>query len=514
MKVDFAKNTKRIIIAKMANTAVKTVIPFFRKTIFMWVLGSEYLGLNGLFYSILGMLMLAEMGFGSAIICYLYKPVAEENHKLVCTYLKFYRMIYRCVGAFIFIVGLCVLPFLRHLIHGHVPADINLHVLYLMFLVNTSAGYFFFAYRGAIFAAYHRNDIPTYISTFITVIEFVAACLVLFLTHNYYHYVIVMISCTVLNNLLLMLASRIYFPHIVPHGTMPKEEVKRVIKDVKAIFMHKIGAVISNSFDNIAISAFLGLSHVGSYGNYSHIRSSVAGISSSICYSMLGGFGNKIYTESKEDNFKLLMKANRIVICVIIWCAAMLLALYQPFMINWTLKDPSLMQHFLTPFLMVVWFYEKQSRETLRTFKNAASLWQQDRWKAVIARFANLALNLTFIQVFPQGYKLDGVILATIITDVIIQMPWESHAVFTAFFTRHQAVLYWRKQLFYFVIALLVCTLTWCAAYAVKFDGILGLTLKGIAAAAASSIFLSAIFFDEMRFVMHKLLSKDKKEKI
>lgn len=510
MKVDFVKNTKRIIIAQMASTAVKTIIPFFRKTIFMWVLGSEYLGLNGLFYSVLGMLMLAEMGFGTAIVCYMYKPVADDNHKLVCAYLKFYRTIYRFVGSFIFIAGLCVLPFLRNLIHGHVPEGIDLHILYLMFLANTAVGYFFFAYRSSLFSAYHRNDITTYISIVSAVVEFIAACLVLFLTHNYYHYVIVLICSTMLNNILVMLASRIYFPDVVPHGHLPKEEVQRVIKDVKAIFMHKIGAVVSNSFDNVVISAFLGLSYVGAYGNYSHIKTSVAGFSGSVCYSMLGGFGNKIYTESKEDNFNLLMKANRLLICIIIWSAALLLALYQPFMITWTLKDPSLIRHFLTPFLMVIWFYEKQSRETLRMFKNAASLWHQDRWKAVIASVANLALNLTFIQVFPDGYKLDGVVLATIITDVLIQMPWESHAVFSTFFTHHQAGIYWRKQLSYLGEAIFVCTVTWCAAYAVRVDDFIGLVLKGIAAASASSILMMALFLPELRFVMHKLLSNKK----
>ena len=186
MKIDFVKNTKRIIISKLTNTALQTLIPFFRKTVFMWVLGSEYLGLNGLFYSILGTLMFAELGFGTAIICYMYKPVAEDNHELFCAYLHFYRKIYHFVGSFIFIAGLSLLPFLKYLIHGHVPANINLHVLYLLFLTNSAIGYFFFAYRGAIFAAHHRNDIPTYIGILTSFVEFVSACIVLYVTHNYY----------------------------------------------------------------------------------------------------------------------------------------------------------------------------------------------------------------------------------------------------------------------------------------------------------------------------------------
>lgn len=511
MKLDFVKNTKRTIIAHFVNNGVRTLIPFFRKTIFMWVLGSEYLGLNGLFYSVLGMLMLAEMGFGTAIVCYMYKPVADDDHDLLCAYLRFYRNIYRCVGSLIFIAGLCLLPFLPKLIHGHIPPDVNLYILYLMFLTNSAIGYFFFAYRGSILAAYHRNDIASYIGTFTAIVEFISACVVLFLTHNYYFYVITLIASTLLNNILVYIATRKYFPTLIPAGDLPKEDMKRIISNVKAIFMHKIGGVINSSSDNVVISAFLGLSAVAAFGNYFHISDSIAKITAGICYSMTGGFGNKIYTETREENFKLLMKVNRLLICLIIWCSAMLLALYQPFMILWTRKDPSLIRHFMTPLLIVILFYEKQSRETLRMFKNAASLWQQDRWKAIIASVANLSMNITFIQIFPNEYKLDGVILSTLISDVIIQMPWESHAVFAAFFTRKEAFLYWRKQLFYFPLAVIVCGLTYATAHAIRLDGLVGFVVKGTASAMVSFIFLLAIFREDAIFVLKKLIHRQNK---
>ncbi len=513
MKIDFVKNTKRIIISNLASTAIKTLIPFFRKTVFMWVLGSEYLGLNGLFYSILGTLMFAELGFGSAIVSYMYKPVAEDNHTMLCAYLRFYRNVYRCVGAFIFAAGLCLLPFLRHIIHGYVPTDVNLHLLYLMFLTNTAIGYAFFAYRGSLFAAHHRNDILNYIGLFTSIVEVAAGCIVLFITHNYYFYVIVLIASTLLGNILVFLATKMYYPNVVPDGNLPKEEVKRILGNVKALCMHKFGGVINGSFDNVVISAFIGLSSVAAFNNYSHINSAVIGITGGLTYSMIGGFGNKIYTESREENYQLLIKVNRVIICLIIWGAAMLLALFQPFMTVWTRKDPTLIRHFLTAFLMVVWFYEKQSRETLRMFKNAAALWQPDRWKAVIAAIANLALNITFVKTFPDEYKLDGVILSTVITDVVIEMPWESYAVFSAFFTKNEALGYWKQQSLYFPIAVLVCCLTWFAAYSIPQEGLQGLASKGTVAFLVSATLLT-IFFRNITALLIKNIYRDVKTAI
>ena len=494
MKLDFAANTRRNIIASFVNKFVGMFFPFLRKTLFLWVLGPGYLGLNGLLYSILGMLMLAELGFGTAIVCYMYKPVADDDNDLLCAYLHLFRTVYRWVGAAIFAAGLCLLPFLRHLIHGEIPADVNLHLVYMLHLINTSASYFLFAYRGSVLSAHHRNDVYNYIHTGTSIAEFAVVTLVLYLTRDYCSYVVTTIIFTLINNLLTVYAARKLFPTVVPRGKLPAGEIKKVISDVKAIFMHKIGAVVSGSFDNVVISTFLGLVAVAAFNNYYSICTAVGGMTGALCYSMMGGFGNRIYTENREDNFRLLLKANRMVMCAVLWCAAVLMALYQPFMALWTRHDPILTRHFLTPLLMVVFFYEKQSRETLRMFKSAASLWRQDRWKAVIASMVNLSLNLLLINILPDEDKLDGVILATIVSDLVVQMPWEAHVVFSAFFNRRQAGIYWRRQIIHTLLAVLLCTSVCLTVNLIPAGGTGSVVLKGLTAMFMAGILLLAVF--------------------
>ena len=115
MKLDFKKNVKRNMVANAASSGIRLLFPFLNRTLFLWLLGPAYLGLNGLFGSILGVLMLAELGFGKAVVCSMYKPVAEDDRELLCAYLKFYRNVYRCVGAVIFFGGLALLPLLDSL---------------------------------------------------------------------------------------------------------------------------------------------------------------------------------------------------------------------------------------------------------------------------------------------------------------------------------------------------------------------------------------------------------------
>ena len=168
MKLNIVENTKRNIVAGTINRAIVLVLPFLNRTLFLRVLGPDYLGLNSLFSSILGVLAMAELGFETAIVCSMYKPIADDDHDLICAYLHFYRTVYRLIGTFIFVAGLCLLPFLRQLIHGALPSDVNLYILYLLYLTNTAVSYYLFAYRRSILTAHQRNDILTNINTAVT----------------------------------------------------------------------------------------------------------------------------------------------------------------------------------------------------------------------------------------------------------------------------------------------------------------------------------------------------------
>ena len=414
-----------------------------------------------------------------------------------------------CFRFLIVLCGLALLPFLDRLVHGTVPPDIDLHILYVIHLVNTAASYFLFAYRGVVLGAHHRNDVITNIRTGVSVAQYIVVFLILLITRNYYHYVIATVAFTVVQNVLLVKASRRLFPDIEPRGALPLEMRRRVISDVKSIFMHKVGGVITYSTDNLVISAFLGLVAVASYGNYYYVATSVAGLVSVVYSSMTGGFGNKIYTESKKENFRLFMRMNRLSMIVVVFCSAMMAALYQPFMEVWVKGDPALMRHALTPVLMVFYFYVMQSRQVLLVFKSAASLWKQDRWKPIVAGIVNLGTNVLFVLFLPDAYKLDGVIFSTIIGFAFIEVPWESHVVFANFFNGVQARVYWRTHVGFAFLALVLCGVTWGAASCVSIGGIGGLAVKGVLAVGVSTGLLLAIFRKDIPAAV-KILRKGK----
>ena len=121
------KNAQRNIVFGVALRVYRILIPFVIRTVMIYTLGVEYLGLNSLFVSIIQVLNLAELGIGSAMVYSMYKPIAENDNKTLCALMALYRKTYRIIGFVIGMCGLGLIPFLKYLIKSDIPANINLY---------------------------------------------------------------------------------------------------------------------------------------------------------------------------------------------------------------------------------------------------------------------------------------------------------------------------------------------------------------------------------------------------
>ena len=117
-------NTVKNITFGLLNRFVNIIFPFIVRSVLIYSLGAEYLGLNTLFSSILQILNLTELGLGSAIVYSMYKPIAENDTNMVCALLSLYRKLYKIIGVVVFCIGLILIPFLPKLINGGYPSEI------------------------------------------------------------------------------------------------------------------------------------------------------------------------------------------------------------------------------------------------------------------------------------------------------------------------------------------------------------------------------------------------------
>ena len=111
---------------------------FANRTIFIKALGNDYLSINGLFSNILNMLSFVELGFGTALIYMLYKPVANDNIEKTKSIIKYYKKVYTIIGSIMFLLGIAVIPFMKFIIKDAPDIPENLTIIYLLSLFNLS----------------------------------------------------------------------------------------------------------------------------------------------------------------------------------------------------------------------------------------------------------------------------------------------------------------------------------------------------------------------------------------
>ena len=80
-------------------------LAFFSRKIFLDCLGAEFIGLTGMLMNIMSFLSVAELGIGTSIVYFLYKPLQEDNHNKINEVMSMLGFLYRCIGAIIGIMG-------------------------------------------------------------------------------------------------------------------------------------------------------------------------------------------------------------------------------------------------------------------------------------------------------------------------------------------------------------------------------------------------------------------------
>ncbi len=455
MKLERTKNAARNVVFDGTMEIVNMIVPFIIRSVMLHFLGTEYLGLNGLFKSLLTFLKLAELGVGSAMVFSMYKPIAEDDTPTICALLRLYRTLYRIIGLAVAAVGLLLMPFLHNLIEGDLPAGMNLYILFLMNLGNTVMTYWLFAYKSSLLQAHQRRDVISKVSLAVRMTEYTLKILILIFTRNYYLYLAVqLVSQLVVNLITAVCASKMY-PKYVPSGKLPKEKTLDIFRRVRDLFTSKLSATVFDAADTLVISAFMGLTVLALYQNYYFIITALRMMLVVLLNACMAGVGNKLVMESKEANYRDLEKISFLFLWILSVSSSMLLCMYQPFIHIWMGEDNMLAVGLV--FCFVIYYYSMGANKLINMFKDAAGIWRVDRWRPLTAALVNLCLNLITV----RWLGLYGVLLSSVFSIVIIQIPWLFHNLFREVFPQQCMGKYIRLFCGLTTVSLISCGISW-----------------------------------------------------
>lgn len=474
MKTERTKNAARNMVWGLVNKIVGLLLPFICRAAIIRIFGMNYLGLNSLFTSILTVLNLAELGFGSAVVFFMYKAVAEDDNDTINALMRFYKMVYRVIGAVVLAIGLALMPFLQYFIKKDIPDDLNLYIVYLITLAGTCVTYFLYAYKNCILEAYQRKDVLFKVNTVVAIVERILQLIFIFITQNYYLYLLVTVLANAANNIVAAIIVKKKYPQITERGTLKPEDRKNIIQKIKGLFLYRIGHVIIGPADNIVISAFLGLTVAGMYGNYYFVVTMVCAFIDIYYNAIRAGIGNSIAVETTEKNyedFKLLQFLQN---WGIGWCSICMLCLFQDFIKLYAGENTLFAYGVVACF--VGYFFAMKSQDVVYLYKDAGGMWEHDKWRPLTGGLVNLCLNI----VLTQFIGVYGVLVASIFVLTAVYLPWSPKALFRDYFKRSLKEYYW-MLLKGLLVTIVMGAPTLLACYCLSFENIfLSLIIKAV----------------------------------
>jgi len=495
MKIARTQNTINGFLWGVAGKVANILLPFLLRTVMIYKLGVEYLGLNSLFASVLQVLSLSELGFSYACVYAMYKPIANDDYKTVGAILSFLKKVYAYIGVVLLGIGLLLLPFLDKIVHGSTPADINIYMLYLIYLLNSAISYFFFAYKSSLLSALQCNNLINKTNLFTNILMRLTQCTVLFLVPNYYIYVLMLPFSTLLNNFIkAYTVNKRYSRYLISSVIEPdlKTDIRRRIVPLIGI---KISTVLINAADTLIISAFLGLTETALYNNYFFIMSSVQSIIYEIHSSMLAGVGNSLVVDSKDSIVKKFEILHFINMLVVAFCTVCLTCLYQTFMEIWVGSE--LMLHSGMVALFGAYFFSTSVQRIVIVYKDAAGVWKEDMARCYAACIINILLNILSVRYL----GLYGVIGSSVFVSIAID-PWMARTVYRMVFNKSPRCFYWNL----FKDAAICVVL--CIVFAVGCRNLpsdwLGLFLRLVICGIGTVAALLLLYFKDPRFCQAK----------
>ena len=499
------KNTTINSTVAIISKILTFLLQFICRTVFIKVLSTEYLGVNGLFTNILTILSFAELGIVNAIIFKLYKPIAEDNKEKVKTYMKFYQKAYILIGIVILIIGIMIIPFLKYMVNDVPDIKEPIYFIYVLFLANSIISYFF-TYKKSIIIGYQKEYVTTIINLIVIVIQNIVQIGILITTKNYILYLLIQIIATFLDNFIASKKADKMYPFIKEnkYKKISKIEEKNIFTDVKSLILYKIGYILSNGTDNIIISAFVGVSEVGLLSNYTTITTAITTFLSSFFNSFTASVGNLNAGDDKEKKESIFYQILLLSFLIYGFVSIAIILLSNDFISIWLGNDYILD----LSICLALGFnmYVDGMRFVNYTFRNTMGLFKKGRFIPLISSISNIVLSVILVQYI----GIFGVLIATGLTRLFITTMYDPYLLHKYKFNT-SSKRYYLTYLYYLTIAIIDFFVCKIVLSKILVGGILGFIIKGILIMIITYIvFLIFVFkmkeFKELKNILNNLV--------
>lgn len=444
------KNAGFGILGKIINL----IFVFISKTVFIYILGTTYLGVNGLFTEVLSLLSFAELGFGAAMTFAMYKLVADNDEEQIIRLLDYYKKVYRVVALVILLLGLSLVPFIGYIVKGADWLSINeLRLYFVIFLFNTVTQ-FFVTYKYTYINALQKNYITTNIETIINIITNIFQIIVIIIFKNFLLYLLTNSFVLLLSRLFIIYYLNKKYPILNKKASIPltKEEKLPIYHEVKGLAVHHIASAMVHSTDNLIISSMISVVTVGLISNYTLLINGVLNFVDILFNSVVAGLGNLVAESSIVHFRKVFKEINFVNFWIYGFCCIAFWILIPPFITLWIGNDKLIDNLSFT--LIIINTYLQGQSKTYNNARIAKGNFNKDKWWAIIQAIVNLVVSI----LAARQFGLVGVYMGTIASRLIyvIFRPYATYE----FLFGESSKEYYKYLIKYFIMVVMTAIIT------------------------------------------------------
>ncbi|HEY5585517.1 MAG TPA: hypothetical protein VIK78_13650 [Ruminiclostridium sp.] len=389
-------------------------------------MGADFIGLSGTLLNILGFLNLAELGIGTCISFFLFKPIQEQDKEKMIEIMSVFGYLYRKIGIAIGIGGILLSLFFPLIFKNTI---FNLGIIYFAFasyLGSSLIGYFI-NYRQIMLNADQKDYV---VSAYIQTAAIIKTLIQITLAYTYknpYVWVSIeflfgIISCVILNWKINK-----EYPWLKTNISNGKQLLKKhpeILTNTKQVFVHQIKDFLLNKSDEIMIFAFVSLKMVAFYGNYTLIFNKLITMVNATLDSVNAGVGNLVAEGNKYNTMKVfweLMSIRYLIAGIFVFS---LYHLLEPFIVWWLGVEYLLDKKILM--LLLVNLFIMQTRKVIDIFNHSYGLYA-DTWSA----WAEGIINISVTIAAATQWGIIGILIGKLLSICFIVVIWKPYYLFT-----------------------------------------------------------------------------------
>ena len=436
-------------------------LAFFSRKIFLDCLGAEFIGLTGMLMNIMSFLSVAELGVGTSIVYFLYKPLQEDNHKKINEVMSMLAYLYRCIGFIIGSCGIMVSLFFPWWF-GHLTTGLPLvYFAFYSFLASSVAGYIF-NYKQLLVSANQKQYLVNAWFQTISIAQSIVQMLLAYYYRNLWLWVVVGLVFTIVGIIAFNIRIRQLYPWLrinMQEGRQNLRQYPEVLRKTRQIFVQKIKNFILYRSDEILVGIFVSVVQVAYFGNYTIITSKLNFLVNILSDGMNAGVGNLVAEGNDQNTMKVFWELTAIRFFITGAVVFGLLLFLQAFIVCWFGAQYRLSD--LIVYLLVFNIFIFLSRGVVENYISAHGLFS-DVWAA----WTELALNLAVTLCLAPFFGIVGILLGKVISVFFIAVFWKPYFLFSRGLNK-SVIDYWLGMAPYYIIFVLFTLVTLAVYYCV-----------------------------------------------